>query len=96
MIGIVRRAVWATGHYRAGMQCRLISSGSSFEHEIGYSRAVVVGDRAFVSGTTGFDYATMTISEDVVMQTGQCIRNIEAALHEANCSLRDDAIVGSG
>lgn len=79
----------ATGHYRAAMQRRLISSGSSFEREIGYSRAVVVGDRVFVSGTTGFDYATMTISEDVVTQTGQCIRNIEAALREAGCSLRD-------
>jgi enamine deaminase RidA (YjgF/YER057c/UK114 family) len=68
---------------------RLISSGSTFEQEIGFSRAVVEGDWIFVSGTTGFDYATMTISEDVVQQTEQCLRNIEAALREAGSSLRD-------
>ena len=67
---------------------RLISSGSTFEQEIGFSRAVVDGDWIFVSGTTGFDYATMTISEDVVQQTEQCLRNIEAALGEAGSSLR--------
>ena len=54
----------------------LISSGSSFETDIGYSRAVVDGDWIFVSGTTGFDYATMTISEDVVVQCRQAMRNI--------------------
>jgi enamine deaminase RidA (YjgF/YER057c/UK114 family) len=68
---------------------RLISSGSTFEQEIGYSRAVVDGDWVFVSGTTGFDYATMTISDDVVQQTEQCLRNIETALGEAGSSLRD-------
>ncbi|HUC75425.1 MAG TPA: RidA family protein [Vicinamibacterales bacterium] len=68
---------------------RLISSGSTFEQEIGFSRAVVDGDWIFVSGTTGFDYATMTISEDVVQQTEQCLRNIEAALAEAGSTLRD-------
>ena len=68
---------------------RLISSGSTFEQEIGFSRAVVDGDWIFVSGTTGFDYATMTISEDIVQQTEQCFRNIEAALGEAGSSLRD-------
>lgn len=71
------------------MPRRLISSGSSFEREIGYSRAVVCGDRVLVSGTTGFDYATMTISDDVAVQARQCIANIEAALHEAGASLRD-------
>jgi enamine deaminase RidA (YjgF/YER057c/UK114 family) len=50
----------------------LISSGSSFEAQIGYSRAVVAGDWVFVSGTTGFDYSTMTISDDVVVQSEQC------------------------
>ncbi len=55
---------------------RLISSGSSFEREIGYSRAVVDGDWVFVSGTTGFDYETMTISDDVKEQAEQCLRNI--------------------
>ena len=68
---------------------RLISSGSTFEQEIGFSRAVVDGDWIFVSGTTGFDYATMTIPEGVVQQTEQCLRNIEAALGEAGSSLRD-------
>jgi len=68
---------------------RLISSGSPFEKEIGYSRAVVDGDWIFVSGTTGFDYRTMTISDDVAEQAEQCLRNIEAALSEAGSSLRD-------
>ena len=66
-----------------------ISSGSRFEQDIGYSRAVVDGDWIFVSGTTGFDYATMTISEDVAEQAGQALRNIAAALAEAGSSLDD-------
>jgi enamine deaminase RidA (YjgF/YER057c/UK114 family) len=68
---------------------QLISSGSTFEEEIGYSRAVVQGDWVFVSGTTGFDYATMTIAPDLVEQTEQCLRNISAALAEAGASLDD-------
>jgi enamine deaminase RidA (YjgF/YER057c/UK114 family) len=68
---------------------RLVSSGSSFEREIGYSRAVVDGDWVFVSGTTGFDYATMTISDDLLEQTEQCLRNIEAALREAGATFAD-------
>ena len=71
------------------MARRLISSGSTFEKEIGYSRAVVDGDWIFVSGTTGFDYASMTIADDVVEQTEQCLRNIDAALTQAGASLRD-------
>lgn len=71
------------------MPRRLISSGSSFESELGYSRAVVDGDWIFVSGTTGFDYARMTISDDPVEQTEQCLRNIEAALAEAGAGLAD-------
>ncbi|MES2888173.1 MAG: RidA family protein [Pseudomonadota bacterium] len=67
----------------------LISSGSSFEAEIGYSRAVVDGDWIFVSGTTGFDYAAMTIADDVVAQATQCLRNIDAALQQAQSSLAD-------
>jgi len=67
----------------------LISSGSEFEHKIGYSRAVVDGRWVFVSGTTGFDYSTMTISPDPVAQADQCFRNIEAALAEAGTSLSD-------
>ena len=71
------------------MNRRLISSGSTFEEQIGYSRAVVVGDWVFVSGTTGFDYATMTIAEDVAEQTAQCLRNIASALEQAGSSFAD-------
>jgi enamine deaminase RidA (YjgF/YER057c/UK114 family) len=67
----------------------LISSGSTFEAQIGYSRAVVDGDWIFVSGTTGFDYSTMTISDGVVDQAEQCLKNIDAALREAGSSLLD-------
>ncbi|MFM9942121.1 MAG: RidA family protein [Hyphomicrobiaceae bacterium] len=68
---------------------RLISSGSRFEAEVGYSRAVVDGDWIFVSGTTGYDYATMTIADDVVAQCRQTLRNIEAALQDAGGSMAD-------
>jgi enamine deaminase RidA (YjgF/YER057c/UK114 family) len=68
---------------------RLISSGSTFEREIGYSRAVVDGDWVFISGTTGFDYQTMTISDDVIAQAEQCLRNIEKALAEAGSRWAD-------
>ncbi len=66
---------------------RLISSGSEFEQKVAYSRAVVDGDYVFVSGTTGYDYSTMTISSDVVEQAEQCFRNIESALKAAGSSL---------
>ena len=69
------------------MQRQHISSGSRFETEIGYSRAVVAGDWVFVSGTTGFDYASMTISQDVAQQAEQCFKNIAAALAQAGASL---------
>jgi enamine deaminase RidA (YjgF/YER057c/UK114 family) len=68
---------------------RLISSGSTFEEQIGYSRAVVDGGWIFVSGTTGFDYSTMSIAEDVVAQAEQCVANIRAALGEAGSTLAD-------
>lgn len=71
------------------MTRRLVSSGSRFEAEIGYSRAVVDGEWVFVSGTTGFDYATMTIADDVVAQCEQVMRNIDAALKEAGASISD-------
>lgn len=67
----------------------LISSGSSFEAEIGYSRAVVDGEWVFVSGTTGFDYRTMEISDDLLQQTEQCLANIEAALEQAGSTMAD-------
>ncbi|MBI3452885.1 MAG: RidA family protein [Rhodospirillales bacterium] len=68
---------------------RLVSSGSTFEKIAGYSRAVVDGDWVFVSGTTGFDYAKMTIEDDVVAQTRQTFRNIEKALADAGAGLSD-------
>jgi enamine deaminase RidA (YjgF/YER057c/UK114 family) len=68
---------------------KLISSGSTFEDAIGYSRAVVDGEWIFVSGTTGFDYQRQSISEDVVEQTRQCFINIETALKQAGSSLKD-------
>jgi enamine deaminase RidA (YjgF/YER057c/UK114 family) len=71
------------------MPRKLISSGSTFEAKIGYSRAVLVGDRVFVSGTTGLDYSTMAIADDLVTQTEQCLKNIEVALRQAGSSLRD-------
>jgi enamine deaminase RidA (YjgF/YER057c/UK114 family) len=71
------------------MSKTLISSGSTFEAEIGYSRAVVDGEWVFVSGTTGFDYATMTIADDVVVQAEQCLRNIEQALEKAGAAMSD-------
>ena len=71
------------------MTRKLISSGSTFETQIGYSRAVVAGDWIFVSGTTGFNYTTMSISESLLEQTEQCLKNIEAALRKADSSLRD-------
>ena len=71
------------------MTRQLISSGSQFEHDIGYSRAVVDGEWVFVSGTTGFDYATMTISDNLLEQTEQCLKNIQAALRQAGAELAD-------
>jgi enamine deaminase RidA (YjgF/YER057c/UK114 family) len=71
------------------MTRRLISSGSKFETEVGYSRAVVDGEWIFVSGTTGFDYDTMTISDNLLDQTEQCLKNIQAALRRAGADFSD-------
>jgi enamine deaminase RidA (YjgF/YER057c/UK114 family) len=71
------------------MTRRLIGSGSTFEAQAAYSRAVVDGEWIFVAGTTGFDYATMSVSEDIVEQTEQTFRNIEAALQQAGSTLAD-------
>ncbi len=71
------------------MTRRLISSGSTFEREIGYSRAVADGEWIFVSGTTGYDYETMTLRAGIVEQAEQALRNIESALAQAGASLRD-------
>ena len=68
---------------------KLISSGSTFEKDIGYSRAVVDGDWCFVSGTTGFDYDAMTIADDVVEQAEQCFKNIIKALGQGGFELAD-------
>lgn len=71
------------------MKKKLISTGSTFEEKIGYSRAVVQGDWVFVSGTTGYNYDNMTISEDIAEQTEQCLLNIKNTLEKANASLSD-------
>tara|TARA_R110000824_G_scaffold336_5_gene2048 strand:- start:6448 stop:6837 length:390 start_codon:yes stop_codon:yes gene_type:complete len=71
------------------MSRKLISSGSEFEEKIGYSRAVVEGDFVFVSGTTGYDYSDMSISDNVAEQAEQCFKNIEAALIEAGSKISD-------
>ena len=71
------------------MNKRLISSGSAFEALAGYSRAVVDGDWVHVSGTTGFDYSTMTISDDLLAQARQAFKNIAAALAQAGATLDD-------
>jgi enamine deaminase RidA (YjgF/YER057c/UK114 family) len=71
------------------MERKFISSGSEFEEKVGYSRAVVDGDWIFMSGTTGFDYEKMTISEDVLIQAEKCIENIKSALNEAGSGLEE-------
>jgi len=71
------------------MERRLISSGSTFEAQIGYSRAVVVGDWIFVSGCTGFDYSKMSISDDLLEQTEQSLKSIESALKQAGAGIKD-------
>lgn len=71
------------------MTRQLITSGSTFEEQIGYSRAVVDGEWVFVSGTTGFDYATMTLADGLLGQAEQCFKNIDAALRQAGSGLSD-------
>ena len=71
------------------MSRRLVSSGSKFEQDVGYSRAVIDGEWVFVSGTTGFDYDTMTISDNLLDQTEQCLKNIQAALRQAGADFAD-------
>ena len=71
------------------MSKKLISTGSTFETEIGYSRAIIQDNWVFVSGTTGYDYKTMTISDDIITQTEQCFINIKNTLNEANATLKD-------
>ena len=68
---------------------RHISSGSTFEADIGYSRAVVCDGWVFVSGTTGYDYATMTLAEGVEDQCRQTLANVAAALAQAGATLDD-------
>ena len=67
----------------------LISTGSTFEKTAGYSRAVIDGDFAFVAGTTGYDYATMTMPADVTSQARNCFKTIEAALTDGGFALAD-------
>src|SRR6202020_2138616 len=71
------------------MSRHLISTGSPFEKTAGYSRAVIDGDFAFVAGTTGYDYATMTMPDDVTSQTRNCFKTIEAALKDGGFAMAD-------
>lgn len=71
------------------MQRTHISTGSKFEEQAAYSRAVVCGDDVFVSGTTGYNYDTMTIEDDVVAQCEQTFRNLRSALEQAGSGLQD-------
>lgn len=71
------------------MSRKLLSSGSTFEENVGYSRAVIHGDWVFVSGTTGYNYSTMTISDDIIEQAEQCLINIKETLEKAEASLSD-------
>ena len=71
------------------MSRRLISTGSPFEKTAGYSRAVIDGDFAFVAGTTGYDYTTMTMPADVTSQSRNCFKTIESALKEADFAMAD-------
>jgi enamine deaminase RidA (YjgF/YER057c/UK114 family) len=91
MLAFLAERATGTGrrYLRDIMSRKLISSGSTFEEQIGYSRAVVDGEWVFVSGTTGFDYAAKTISSNIVEQTEQSLKNIDAALRQADSSLQD-------
>jgi enamine deaminase RidA (YjgF/YER057c/UK114 family) len=71
------------------MPRHLVSTGSPFEKLAGYSRAVIDGDFAFVSGTTGYDYATMTMPADVASQTRNCFKTIEQALKDGGFAMAD-------
>jgi enamine deaminase RidA (YjgF/YER057c/UK114 family) len=71
------------------MSRRLISTGSPFEKTAGFSRAVIDGDFAFVAGTTGYDYTTMTMPADITDQTRNCFRTIEAALRDGGFAMAD-------
>jgi enamine deaminase RidA (YjgF/YER057c/UK114 family) len=71
------------------MSRRLISTGSPFEKAAGFSRAVIDGDFAFVAGTTGYDYATMAMPEDVTRQTRNCFKTIEQALKDGGFAMAD-------
>ncbi len=68
---------------------RRFSSGSTFEKEIGYSRAVIDGDWVFISGTTGYNYEDMTLPEGILEQTEQCLRNIDSAIEQAGAKRED-------
>ncbi len=71
------------------MKVRRISTGSPFEKTMGYSRAIVKGDWCFVSGVTGYDYATMQMPEEVAEQARNCFRTIEGVLKEAGFTMED-------
>lgn len=85
----LRIPIRAALRYTKSMTRRLISTGSPFEQAGGYSRAVVDGDFCFVAGTTGYDYTTMRMPQDVAQQTRNCLRTVERVLREAGFALSD-------
>jgi enamine deaminase RidA (YjgF/YER057c/UK114 family) len=84
-----RLTIPPTNKRRIALTRKFISSGSVFEEKVGYSRAVADGDYVFVAGTTGYDYTSMSISDDLLEQAEKCLQNIEKALLEAGSSLDD-------
>ena len=84
------RSYILTPHFaEVDMKRRLISTGSEFEKTAGYSRAVVQGDWCFVSGTTGYDYDSMTLPNDLLTQTRNCLANIANVLSDAGFAMSD-------
>jgi len=71
------------------MTRKLISTGSPFERAAGYSRAVVQGPWCFVAGTTGYDYASMTMPDGVAEQAENAMATIARALEQAGFALQD-------
>jgi enamine deaminase RidA (YjgF/YER057c/UK114 family) len=74
---------------KINMERKLISTGSVFEKEVAFSRAVVVDKTVYVSGCTGYNYNTTTISDDIIEQTEQAFKNIEYALSQAGATFKD-------
>jgi len=71
------------------MARELISTGSEFEREVGYSRAVVQGDWCFMAGVTGYDYATMQLPDGIAAQAANCFATVADVLDRAGFAMAD-------